>query len=389
LTNNGTGIGINGSASTTALQIHLAGTGISDGFKMTSSVNTDEDWYYYMDASDNLSIRDDASDVITFENGTGDVGIGTTSPGYNLHVHDDSGTSYMRISDNTTGTSSGLRVGLNGSGNAYILNDYAGELNIGTSGGIDMSINSAGNVGIDNTNPEAKLHVSNGSDAQPGSGGGYVIVGQTSANHMRLDGNEIMVLNGADSLNASTLYINDEGNTNVGTTTGLAAALGVRDEDATGYALRVQVGTATKLNVYDHGGVAIGGNVITGPSDGLYVNNEVCINTTTVATGYMLNVNGKVICEELKVQNSGSWPDYVFADEYDLPTLEEVEAHIEENNHLLGVPDACTVEEEGIMIGQMQKVMMEKIEELTLYMIDANKRIKQLEEENNNLKENK
>jgi hypothetical protein len=69
--------------------------------------------------------------------------------------------------------------------------------------------------------------------------------------------------------------------------------------------------------------------------------------------------------------------------------LEEVEAHIEENNHLLGVPDAFTVEEEGIMIGQMQKVMMEKIEELTLYMIDANKRIKQLEEENNNLKENK
>jgi hypothetical protein len=203
---------------------------------------------------------------------------------------------------------------------------------------------------------------------------------------MRLDGNEIMVLDGADNLSASTLYINDDGNTNVGTTSGLDAALGVRDEDATGYALRVQVGTTTKLNVYDHGGVAIGSNITTGPSDGLYVNNEVCINTATVAAGYMLNVNGKIICEELKVQDSGSWPDYVFADEYDLPTLDEVEAYIEENNHLLGVPDACTVEEEGIMIGEMQKVMMEKIEELTLYMIDADKRIKALETENANLK---
>ncbi|MDP6908957.1 MAG: hypothetical protein QF371_05590 [Flavobacteriales bacterium] len=158
------------------------------------------------------------------------------------------------------------------------------------------------------------------------------------------------------------------------------------DEDV----VRFQVDGSTKLNISSDGGVNVGsGQNEYAPDGGLYVGNELMVNTTTIATGYMVSVNGKVICEELKVQNSGSWPDYVFADEYDLPTLEEVEAHIEENSHLLGVPDACTVEEEGIMIGEMQKVMMEKIEELTLYMIDANKRIKKLEEENYNLKVNK
>jgi hypothetical protein len=154
--------------------------------------------------------------------------------------------------------------------------------------------------------------------------------------------------------------------------------------------VRFQVDGSTKLNISSDGGTNIGsGQDEYAPDGGLYVNNELMVNTTTIATGYMVSVNGKIICEELKVQNSGSWPDYVFAEEYDLPTLEEVEAHIEENNHLLGVPDACTVEEEGIMIGQMQKVMMEKIEELTLYMIDANRQIVELKKEVKGLKKSK
>ena len=100
----------------------------------------------------------------------------------------------------------------------------------------------------------------------------------------------------------------------------------------------------------------------------------------------MLSVNGDVICEELKVQDSGSWPDYVFEKDYDLKSLEEVESHIKEKKHLPGVPNAETVCEEGIEVGQMQKLLMEKVEELTLYMIDADKRIKALEAENAQLK---
>ncbi|MFT4981233.1 MAG: hypothetical protein ACI9UR_001084 [Bacteroidia bacterium] len=122
-------------------------------------------------------------------------------------------------------------------------------------------------------------------------------------------------------------------------------------------------------------------------SGNVYVANELLVNTTSGATGYDVSVDGKIICEELKVQASGSWPDYVFAADYTLPTLKEVEDHIEKNNHLPGVPSAAVVEAEGINVGEMQKILMEKVEQLTLYMIDANKkiidsdqRIKELEE---------
>jgi hypothetical protein len=100
----------------------------------------------------------------------------------------------------------------------------------------------------------------------------------------------------------------------------------------------------------------------------------------------MVSVNGKIMCEELKVQDSGSWPDYVFDKSYQLNSLHEVEKYIEENNHLPGIPNACTVEENGVEIGNMQKLLLQKIEELTLYMIDADKRIKALETENQALK---
>ena len=80
-------------------------------------------------------------------------------------------------------------------------------------------------------------------------------------------------------------------------------------------------------------------------------------------------------CEEILVQDSGSWPDYVFADDYDLLPLKEVEAHIDANKRLPGIPSAELVAEEGISVGAMQKRMMEKIEELTLYVIDQNKRL--------------
>ena len=93
---------------------------------------------------------------------------------------------------------------------------------------------------------------------------------------------------------------------------------------------------------------------------------------------YTLNVNGKIIAEELRVDLSTSWPDYVFAQEYELKSIEEVEAHINEKHHLPGIPSAKEIEEDGLMVGDMQKRMMEKIEELTLYIIELNKEIENL-----------
>jgi len=113
---------------------------------------------------------------------------------------------------------------------------------------------------------------------------------------------------------------------------------------------------------------------------------QVAIATTHPATGYELSVRGQVICEELVVQQFGDWPDYVFASDYQLMPLDELEASIQENRHLPGVPKAATVEATGLSVGQMQKQMMEKIEELTLYVIEQHKRLGHQEAELNSLR---
>ena len=115
--------------------------------------------------------------------------------------------------------------------------------------------------------------------------------------------------------------------------------------------------------------------------------NTIAVGTTSVPGDYLFAIDGKAIMEELKIEDSGSWPDYVFESDYQLRTLEEVEASINANGHLPGIPSAEEVEEEGgIMIGNMQRLTIEKVEELTLYAIDADKKIKTLNKENAELK---
>ncbi|MDX1407267.1 MAG: hypothetical protein R3330_04015, partial [Saprospiraceae bacterium] len=99
------------------------------------------------------------------------------------------------------------------------------------------------------------------------------------------------------------------------------------------------------------------------------ISGSVGIGTTTPAAGYKLSVDGKIIAEELKVQDSGGWPDFVFADDYELMPLGDVARSIEANGHLPGVPSASEIAEKGIMVGDMQKLLMQKIEELTLYVL--------------------
>ncbi len=92
-----------------------------------------------------------------------------------------------------------------------------------------------------------------------------------------------------------------------------------------------------------------------------------------------LSVNGKIHTKEVKVDMTG-WADYVFDKGYQLPTLQEVEQHIKENGHLQNIPSTKEVEENGIELGEMNKKLLEKIEQLTLYIIKQDKRITQLEE---------
>ena len=76
-----------------------------------------------------------------------------------------------------------------------------------------------------------------------------------------------------------------------------------------------------------------------------------------------------------------TWPDYVFRPEYDLMPLEEVEEYIEENGHLPNVPSEEEVLENGQSLGKMNEILLEKIEELTLYMIEQQKQIEELKKQ--------
>ncbi|WP_143080976.1 hypothetical protein [Chitinophaga rupis] len=96
--------------------------------------------------------------------------------------------------------------------------------------------------------------------------------------------------------------------------------------------------------------------------------------------GYKLAVNGNAIFTRVKVEAYSGWPDYVFEKDYQLPALMDIEKYILEHKHLPDVPSAAIVEKEGQDLGEMNKILMRKVEELTLYLIAQDKRIKDLEQ---------
>lgn len=119
------------------------------------------------------------------------------------------------------------------------------------------------------------------------------------------------------------------------------------------------------------GNSLIQGKVGIGGSDSTPFGNFPTNSGGVNVSGYNLFVKGGILTDELRV--STTWADYVFAKEYKLPTLQEVEKHIQEKGHLINVPSAKQVEEDGIELGEMAKIQQEKIEELTLYIIEQNK----------------
>jgi hypothetical protein len=110
----------------------------------------------------------------------------------------------------------------------------------------------------------------------------------------------------------------------------------------------------------------------------LLTNGDVGIGTTDTK-GYKLAVNGSAIFTRVKVATYGNWADYVFTANYRLRSLSEVEQYIKQHNHLPDVPSAEEVEKNGLDIADNQATLLKKIEELTLYVIEQNKRIQMLE----------
>ena len=157
------------------------------------------------------------------------------------------------------------------------------------------------------------------------------------------------------------------------------------------------------LKVWSNGGVTVGSTTLSPSSDGLSVTGKVSAASLYISGAANLNstltVKGKITCKneiEVTAMNAGSInadginakdikvelpaaADYVFEDNYNLKSLSEVESYVKENKHLPGMPSASEFAEKGMSVSEMSNKLLEKVEELTLHLI-------QLEKENKALK---
>ena len=106
-------------------------------------------------------------------------------------------------------------------------------------------------------------------------------------------------------------------------------------------------------------------------------NGRVGINTSNPQ--YTLDVKGTIRAAEIKVESVDNFADFVFEKNYKLPDLKEVHQFIQKNGHLSGIPSAAEVKENGMSLVDMQIKLLQKIEELTLYIIKQEEKIKELE----------
>ncbi|GGG18997.1 hypothetical protein [Pontibacter amylolyticus] len=199
-----------------------------------------------------------------------------------------------------------------------------------SSAGESFTIRGNGNIGIGVASPQHNLHVNTQIHISDGNDNMLTASSSTGVHHL------IGTYNGWDP---KTVYI-----------AGYNAyyhGVGAQTE-------RVRVGHSFTVNLRD-GGLGIG---------------------TENLSGYRLAVKGKIRAEEIRVESG--WADFVFKPDYRLRPLEEVEQHIKQHGHLPDVPSATEVQEQGVDLGKTDALLLQKIEELTLYLIDQKKEIESL-----------
>jgi len=112
---------------------------------------------------------------------------------------------------------------------------------------------------------------------------------------------------------------------------------------------------------------------------------NVGVNTTDTK-GYKFAVNGTAIAAAITVKLNTNWPDYVFKKDYALPALSDVKTFIDQNKHLPEIPSEQEIAKDGQNLGEMNKLLLKKVEELTLYLIEKDKQDKELREQLDELK---
>jgi len=364
----------------------------------------------------------------------GNVGIGAFNPLEKFQIGSlwtfhDGGTKY--IGRNVYYNSSGVNTRI-AQGGASIVAFGDGKISLETAGtgaagtqvvttGNNLTLSADGYVGIGTTSPAKKLHVVGDSYFNGNMGVGTSnpakklhVVGDTYLNGRLGVGTSDPLVNmqigsiwtfydgSANKIIGRNTYYN--GSNDVRIQQGVASRItfgGSGDivfQTAPSGAAGSTVSTWNTMVMNNNGDVGIGTTVpaqkfhVAGNS---YFSGNVGIGITSTGS-YKLKVNGTINCMELVVSPGSrgdgddeeiKWPDYVFADDYNLRSLCEVTDYIQQNKRLPEMPSASDIAENGINIGTMNTLLLKKVEELTLYILQQNDDIQSMKAEIRSLKE--
>lgn len=256
----------------------------------------------------------------------------------------------------------------------------AAKLNIRGYNQQGITINTSGKVGIGTDAPTERLHVSGNAIVN----GSMLIKSSVSSPDVKATGkfqsgrdNQTVTIGKAyySGLDHAAAYIGFNADRGVGdngtwtlktdgTKNGGVVVMATMDGD-------LLISNIKTLSSF--GSLPVG---FTGHADRTSVSDNTIMNNVNLK----LSADGKLFAKEVKVTLT-DWPDYVFGEGYALPTLEQTEEYIKDNGHLPGVPSAVEIEEQGLNLGEMNKILMQKVEELTLQVIELNKQVKELKGE--------